>query len=203
MKKNLLFLGIAVLAGVAMTSCDESARLAKEVVGSWTGTPETMAGDVLNSTLVETYSFERNADDAKSGTLTINATITAKSTFPGTADGALPQVSFSSSATSSIAGTWTAVDDDDIAVSLDISSLTVSVDPDAISVSSDILTGVESTSIDSLKPQFTAAVHARLVNDLRAKYMGVNHLEDVKVKNDRLLKFEIGNTDYVMTRNGK
>ncbi|MCM1520951.1 MAG: hypothetical protein NC098_09210 [Lachnoclostridium sp.] len=204
MKKYLLCLGLSVLAIVGLTSCDEASRLAKNICGAWTGTPVGIAGNTLQSTAIETFTFtlDEAAKDARSGNLTITSVITSQSTFGGDAVAGLPAVNLSIASTGSITGTWTAIDDDEISVSLDPRSLLVNVDPDAVELSSGMFTADMGSQIDSLRPQLTNAVRMELMNDLATRYSSFNHFDDVKVKKGALLKFEIGPTDYVLTRTG-
>lgn len=204
MKKYLLYLGLSILSIVGVTSCDEASRLAKNVCGAWTGTPTGVAGTTLQSSVIETFTFTLDdaAKDARSGNLTITSVITSQSTFGGDAVAGLPAVNLSIASTGSITGTWTAVDDDEITVSLDPRSLTVTVDPDAVELSSGMFTTNMGEQIDSLRPQLTNAVRLELTNDLATRYASFNHFDDVKVKKGALLKFEIGPTDYVLTRTG-
>ncbi len=203
MKKSVLYSSMALLAVVALTSCDGASKLGKEIDGSWTGTPVPMAGNVFTSTVEDTYSFSTDANDSKTGSVTISSVITAQSTFDGSLNGILPGMTYTCPATSTVSGTWTAVDDDDLNLSLDLATLTVNVDPDAATTAFNQFTGAGETSTDSLMPQLIDAIRLELTSDLKARFSGFRNLTDVEVKNGKTLEFEIGETDYNLTRAGE
>lgn len=134
--KKFYYLFIGLMA-VSFGSCDENARLARDIQGSWAGTPERLndAEDVT-STIVETFTFTPDAVNpkAKKGNVTITGNVST--TIPI----AVSPVSISAAATTSIQGSWSIIDDDEIALVLDPKSLQVKVDPEAVTVSNDIFT---------------------------------------------------------------
>lgn len=203
MKKSFFYSSMALLAVVAMTSCDSASKLGKEISGTWTGTPAPMAGNVFTSTVEDTYSFTADASDSKTGSITISSVITAQSTFDGSLNGILPGMTYTCPATSTISGTWTAVDDDDLNLTLDMNSLTVNVDPDAATTAFNQFTGAGETATDSLMPQLIDAIRHELTSDLKARFAGYRNLSDVEVKNGKTLEFEIGDIDYYLTRAGE
>lgn len=88
-----------------------------------------------------------------------------------------------------------------MAVILDISTLTVNVDPDAVTINNSILNGETAPQIDSMKPAVISTIAESMKRALATRYTSLRRLDDVKVKGP-LLKFEIGKTDYVFTRQG-
>ncbi|WP_304967988.1 hypothetical protein, partial [Duncaniella muris] len=52
--KGLIY-GLTLLGAFSMVSCDETARLAKELPGSWAGTPENFTDNAsVTATSIET-----------------------------------------------------------------------------------------------------------------------------------------------------
>lgn len=196
--KKFYYLFIGLMA-VAFGSCDENARLAREIQGTWTGTPERLNdAENVTSTIVETYTFTPDEVNpkAKNGNVTITGNVS--SNIPV----AVSPVSISAAATTSIQGTWTVIDDDEIALVLDPKSLQVKVDPEAVTVSNDIFTDQNIPQVDSLRRDVTANIAAQLRRDAEIHYMSVRQLDDVKIKGP-ILKFEIADIEYVLTRQGE
>lgn len=168
------------------------------------GTPENISDNTaVTATILETLDI--TADDSAvakgshGGVITISGMLSATTQFVG--DDVEP-LSLTASAKSLISGTWTAIDDDEVAVILDLSTLTVNVDPDAVSINNSILNGKAAPQLETMKPAVAATVAESMKRALSTRYTTIRRLDDVKVKGP-LMKFEIGKTDYVFTRQGK
>lgn len=205
MKKKIYYLMILAV-GAMLGSCDGNERLAGELQGTWTGTPEKFnETQALSATIIESYTFMRDsASNAKhpGGALNVTGLVSSMSQLPANGLELEMPITLSSSATVSVAGTWSVVDDDEVAVVMDAQSLQVRVDPDAVVVSENVLTDKGTPDLATLKKQFSENVAARLRQEMATRYGGLRHLDDVKVKDGTMLKFEIGKTDYVFTRQG-
>lgn len=192
-----------ILGALAFTSCDSATRLAKDILGTWAGTPEKLQDPAAaSSTIIETYIFTSGADnpDEKSGNITITGNVST--TIPMTSrPEAIQPTSLSAAASTSVSGTWKAIDDDEIILDLDPKSIQVKVDPQAVVVMNDIITDTDTPMLDSIRTQVTEGIRAQIQKDLQMRYLAVRRLDDVKVKGP-LLKFEIADTDYVLTRQG-
>lgn len=202
---KVLLTSLCLLVSMAFVSCDENARLAKEIQGSWTGTPENFSDNSsVTSTILETYDFITNLDGTgrqeKSGEVLIEGMITMSTQIVAEGDFNEP-LSLTATAKSSIKGTWIVADGDEIALTLDSESLTVDSDPDAIVVEGNILGAENSPKIDTIRPSVAKAMAENVKRALTTRYAGIRHLDDVKV-NGPLMKFEIGKKDYVFTRQG-
>ena len=109
MLKSVIIASIA-LASLSLTSCDETARLAKDIQGSWCGTPERMSDDMSGTTeIVETFNFVRDTDK-NGGPIIISAMISASGPLQPT-DQIVQPYALTASAEASAQGTWTAIDD--------------------------------------------------------------------------------------------
>lgn len=196
--KKFYYLFIGLMA-VAFGSCDENARLARDIQGTWAGTPEHLNdAEAATSTIIETYTFTPDEVNpkAKNGNVTITGNVSA--TIPM----AVNPISISAAASTSIQGTWTVIDDDEIALVLDFKSLQVKVDPDAVTISNDIFTDQSIPQVESLRSEVVANIAAQLRRDVEMRYMAVRQLDDVKIKGP-ILKFEIADTEYILTRQGE
>ncbi len=199
--KGLIY-GLTLLGAFSMVSCDETARLAKELPGSWAGTPENFTDNAsVTATIIESIDISSNPDmmpkGVHGGTLTIAGMLSANTQIVGQ-PGFVEPLGLTVSGRSTISGTWTVIDDDEVAVSLDPSTLTVSVDPDAVVVNG-VITEMNGPRVDSIKPSVASAIWQSLKMALVNRYSAIRKLDDVKIKGP-LMKFEIGDTDYVFTR---
>lgn len=195
MKKILI--GAMALAAVSLTGCNEAERLASQVEGTWSSTPQMLVNDAgSQATLVETITFER--DSAKTGgPVVIVGMVSSTGAMTGS-DALVQPFEIAASAKSTVTGRWTAVDDDEIMLALDVANMSVAVDPSGLVISGNVLDGATQSNPEALKPQFASMVEAALRRQLLARYTSMTKLDDVKVKdNGSLLKFEIGKTDYV------
>ncbi len=195
-----------LFAAFALVSCNDNARLASEVQGTWTGTPENFTDNsVVTATILETFDFVSDgtviAKGSHGGSVVIVGMITASTQVVADA-GLVEPLSLTATAKSTISGTWTVIDDDEIALSLNLQSLAVDVDPSTLVVEGNVLTGNDTPKIDSIRPSVAATIGASMKRALENRYASFRHLDDVKVKGP-LLKFEIGKMDCVFTRQGE
>lgn len=195
-----------LFATLALVSCNDNARLASEVQGAWTGTPENFTDNsVVTATILETFDFVSDgtviAKGSHGGSVVIAGMITASTQVVADA-GLVEPLSLTATAKSTISGTWTVIDDDEIALSLNLQSLAVDVDPSTLVVEGNVLTGNDTPKIDSIRPSVAATIGASMKRALENRYASFRHLDDVKVKGP-LLKFEIGKMDCVFTRQGE
>ena len=195
-----------LFAALALVSCNDNARLAIEVQGAWTGTPENFTDNsVVTATILETFDFVSDgtviAKGSHGGSVVIAGMITASTQVVADA-GLVEPLSLTATAKSTISGTWTVIDDDEIALSLNLQSLAVDVDPSTLVVEGNVLTGNDTPKIDSIRPSVAATIGASMKRALENRYASFRHLDDVKVKGP-LLKFEIGKMDCVFTRHGE
>lgn len=199
MLKSVVIASIA-LASLSLTSCDETARLAKDIQGSWCGTPERMSDDMSGTTeIVETFNFVRDTDK-NGGPIIISAMISASGPLQPT-DQIVQPYALTASAEASAQGTWTAIDDDELSVVIDPQSIEIKIDPSDIAFDTNLLTGQETPAIDSIRPLAASALKARLKREVMTRFLEMKHLDDVKVKKN-LLRYEIGKDDFTMSRLG-
>lgn len=197
-------MAIIGVSALALTSCgSEEKRLASDMTGIWTASPETFAGNqAVTATITDTYCFSPDSamvsDKFPIGPMEVSAEIQMNTQVLASGDGQEP-LSLSASALATVLGTWMVTDDDEVQLSFDPTTITVSVDPDQIVTTGALIGGSETTSIDSMKPQVAANLEQNLRASLATRYTGVRMLDDVKVKGNTL-KYEVGHRDFVMTR---
>ncbi len=198
MKFRSIIAGAAVLLGLTMVSCESATRLAKDVDGTWTGGVDRIPGDALTSDVYSTYTFTYNADQAQAGgDIVINATLSANYSDNVVVGDMPSSVALTVAGTSKVSGTWTAVDDDEIVITLNPSTLEVNLDPDAQSLTT--TAGLTTEAIDTLKPRLLSMIKDRMAYDLRIKYSSPIHMDDVKVKDGKVLDYEVDDVDYTLT----
>jgi len=191
-----------IAVGSIVVSCSNSeARFAKEIPGTWQGTPETFSDNsAITATIIDTYEFlpaAMTANETLSGSVTVTGMVNTTTQIVG--DSALIEpLGLSASARTSISGTWTVVDDDEIALSLDPQSLVVEVDPDAVVANNNPL-ALSSPAVDSIRPDLCKTMEHGIRVALTARYASMRHMYDVKVKG-ALLKYEYNHEDFVLTK---
>lgn len=198
--KRFFPLLLVAFSTVLLGSCSGKSQLAADVAGSWGSSPELLTNEPASqSTIIETISFERNSSST-GGTILISSMISITGTL-NESSAIVQPLNITAAAKAFISGDWQAIDDDEIHLRLQPTTLVVDVDPSAVSTSVDVLTGTDSAAIDSLRPQLAGSIRAHLTRQLQARYMDYGHLDDVKVKDSgTILKFEIKDKDVVMHR---
>ncbi|MDE5829900.1 MAG: hypothetical protein K2H48_07950 [Duncaniella sp.] len=198
MKIRPILAGAAVVLGLTMVSCDTATSLAKDLNGTWAGGVDRILGDALNSDVFSTYTFTYDAASAMAGgNIVINATLAGNYNDNVVVGETPSNVSVTVAGTSSISGTWTAIDDDEIVITLNPSTLKVSLDPAAQTLTSSAVLTAE--AIDTLKPNLLSMIKDRMAYDLRIKYSSPIHMDDVKVKGGKTLEYEVNDIDYTLT----
>ena len=194
-----------ISAAIALTlaSCDENARLAKEIHGTWAGTPENVTDNsAITATLIETYSFTDAAGTlskgAYGGDISITGMISCSTQILGDSTLVEP-MTLTASAVSTINGTWTVIDDDEIALVLNPETLVVNMDPEAVTVANNVVTNNDNPSIEKLKSGMVTTLRHGIKHTLSMRYASIRQLDDIKIKGP-LMKFEIGKNDYVFTK---
>ncbi len=201
MKRTFCLIGLAMMLG--LTACNENARLAKGLHGSWTGTPENETDNTaITATLIETYTFSDAVlplkKDVYGGAISITGLISCSTQMLGDSTMTGP-VTLTASAVSTINGTWTVIDDDEVSVMLNLGSLVVNVDPETVKVTNNVVTNNELPTIEKLKPGISNTLLDGIRHTLAMRYASIRQLDDIEIKGP-LLKFEIGETDYLFTR---
>ncbi len=194
--KKFAFALLAAGALIAQTSCDSASKLAEDIDGSWSSAPEMLANtpDGL-ITGVDNFVFSKTA--STSGTLMIATMISVNRELPLDNESTEP-VSLTASAKATVQGTWTAADDDEIQLVIDPASIKIEIDPEGIVAVPTLITEVDAPTTDSIPPALAAALKKEILKVITAKYVGLNQMDDVEIKDGRM-KYEIENTHYIMS----
>ena len=195
--KTIYFTSILAIA-CALTSCDDSKKLAGQLQGTWTGAPEKLVDDhASTASYIPVYTFIKD-NDKSGGTVMVNALITASGTTDGS-NAIVTPYSLSASGRATLSGSWRATDDDDVALILDTNTLNVTVDPDAVIMTVNTIGETNQPAIDSLKPQIVNVLQMQMSQAIRNKLMTIKRIDDIKIRHD-MMTCEINDTDYTFQR---
>lgn len=198
MKKFILPI-VAVMA-VAIAGCNESEKLAKDLNGTWQGVPETLGNKVLTeSSVTETFTFVHQ-EGTPGGTIQINSEIAQQRAASADASLEAP-FTVTVSATSTISGSWEAVDDDEIRISLNPESFLLRVDPEAVALTANPFSQYPVANVDSMKQSMIEFLTADLTGQMKAHYQMYNQIDeaDLKDKGTRL-KLEAGKLEFLLKK---
>lgn len=191
-------LGIAVMA--TMTSCNEKARLADSVTGSWSGQAERVEtpAQPTTTTVTRMLTFTPSLDSSTGGTIRASALFSVESGTQLQPAGIQPiAVTVNGSAT--ITGHWEAIDDDEIAVSFDSKTLNIDIDPQEVILEYDIASQEATPMDESIRPDIAASVKRSMTSIMNHSVFNYGKIDDIKVKGS-LLSCEINKKDYTFHR---
>lgn len=191
---------IVALTALGMSSCNEAAKLAKNIEGTWSGAPERFIDDPSGSaTVIESTTFAVDST-GKGGDMIIVALVSSTGQVQGSASIMQP-ISVSAAAKAEILGKWQAIDDDEIHVSLDPRTLTVSVDPEGVVLTTNLLDGAAQANVASIKPQVAESVKSQVANALQMRYASIKKIDDIDIKGN-VMEYEINHKEYTAARQG-
>lgn len=200
MRKITLFAAAAALL-VAVSACNERKALAGKVSGEWATAPVKLDNNMVGqSSVIDNVMFVVDPASGEGGQINVSSMVSLSRPTGGDVS-PFGAYEVSVAATASIAGTWRAIDDDEIDVSLDFSSLNVEVDPSQVALVSNPLNGGEYAQTDSVKPQLAEYYRSEITRQLQAYYGAWNRFDDVKIeKPGTTMSLEISDRDYVFRR---
>ena len=185
MKTKFISAMAASLALLSFSSCESSSKLANDLQGSWSGATEKLIdNEVAPSSYMPVLTFVKT--DATKGDVTITAAISMSDANGNT--------TLSASGQSTISGTWTATDDDEIYLNLDPSTLNVNVDPDGVVMSSTGVYNTPEVTTDSLKASMIPAIKTRMTSAIQHHMLNITKIDDIKIKNG-IMTCEINDKD--------
>lgn len=193
MKKTIL--PFMLFAAAAVTACGSKEKLAAEVEGTWTSTPQRIeVTSQYYADVVKVYEFMPD------GQAVISAMISTEKALPDT-DTIVEPVSLNAAATATMTGTYTAVSDDEIRITLDPKSLKVNVDPKAVSFMYDGLTTQEAPEVTALSASYAKQLTDELTPVMSADFFGAATLGDIKVK-DSDMTCRVDGSKITLHKNG-
>lgn len=197
MKKSaLLFSGAALL--ILAASCDSKSRLSGEVQGVWGGTPESISDTgASQATLVRLMEFNRTGNSPE-GTVTMTALITVENAMQPNDTTAAAPIAITASGTATITGAYQAIDDDEIVITLEASSLSVSVDPEGVKLSYNI-PAQTAPDVEKIKAPAMMLASQQITRAAQNTFYTLTKLDDIKINNN-LMSCEINDRDLTFRR---
>lgn len=200
LKFSIIAVALVSMASV-FTSCESKTKLAKQIEGSWTATPERLSDDnVVSATAVRIFDFlPDTSTPVTNGQLVMSSmiTITNAATNPG--DSIMQHYEMTATGVATVTGSWTAIDDDEVMVNVDPSTLNVRVDPEGVEINVNAITGQTVSVPDSLKPAFAESIRAQIRVLVEKQFFGFSKIDDISIKDD-FMKMEINHHDYSLRR---
>lgn len=194
---TVFFTVLAVLFAVTtVSSCSKM----PDIAGAWQATPVRLqipgASDATATVTVDFGSPEKNNAGAVNLSAVINVHQAVSPDAPAVEQPWLQAIA----ATASMNGRYMPKedDDDDLLLSLDPSSLTVSVDPSGISYDENLLTGMDSAAVDSLTSATAERWRVLITNAIREEFARYTTIDDVKVHHGEIMSAEVADCDVTL-----
>lgn len=190
MKSFSIFASLCVAALLA--SCSEK----NEFIGQWEASAPANIVEYVPGAATALSQMQidfANGADQKSGPVQFTSTMNITQPVSGDTSFVEPY-EVSIAATSSVSGTWSRLkdDDDDLALSFDMSTLNVKVDPHGVTFSQNLLTGAQQPVVDSLTAATAQRWKGIIENAVAAQLSTFATIEDVDTHSDKnVLTFEV------------
>lgn len=210
---KLGYLALGALVSVGIVSCDDSAKLASQAEGVWSGNttvlsakehhkekqnnnPAQPMGAKINS-VTPSFTFTPDASVKNGGKLNFSGVYSVSQAVSSQS----VDVPFDATADVKVNanGTWTAQDDDEIIVTIDASSVSVTVDPASVALGYAVLTDKPVAELDSLKAQILPNIDSSFTEEVRKRVTSLHKLDDVKIQGTTMT-LEIGKTDFTLNK---
>ncbi|MGN0223149.1 MAG: hypothetical protein ACI4AM_03875 [Muribaculaceae bacterium] len=190
MFRYTLILGIAALC----CACSDSPRF----IGSWMTSAPTHYNAPMpkNSTVNFITGIDfLPGEEHTSGPLVLTSLIDISQQLPADSLIIAEPYDVSVAASTSLNGTWTLMDDDEIAIAVDFNTLQVNIDHNGVTFSQNILTRANAATVDSLAQVSINYWKGEIIRAWTYELTRMQYLEDVEVSPDRnMLTFEVKNT---------
>ena len=188
-----------MMAALLLTgSCSDKAKLAEAIQGEWTGNPEKILDTgAADASMVRVLEFSPGSADTE-GNVTMTAMITVENTMPFN-DSIVTPLQISASGTAVISGVYQVKDHDELIISLDVTSMSVTVDPDAVALNYNVLTQNSAASVDQLKPGATVLATQQINRAAQNAFSNITEIDDIHVKGN-VMSCEINKRDLVFSK---
>lgn len=194
---------LAVLGAICVIS---SCSRTQNIAGAWEAAPERIAvADASDATSTVTLDFAPVQNSRTPGQVNISAVIELHQAVSTTSGSVEQPWEVSVAATASANGTYIFPegDDDDILITIDPSTLSVTVDPDGVVLSDNVLTGAETSSLDSLTAATASRWRVLLTPAIREQFNKYRTIDDIKVHHNSMMSAEIDHRDVTLRAVGK
>lgn len=196
--KKFLQLIPAVALMVMACSCDSKSKLANDINGTWASSPDHMADNNGSSaSIIRIIEFNKLPDKA-GGTLVMSGLVSVSSGVPQSDEIDMP-ISYSASGVATITGEWNVIDDDEISIFLDGTTLKVDVDPQGVVLDYNVLSGTSEPDTTAIKPALAAMVKKVITNGVQTQFFNAKKIDDIKIK-DNMMSCEIDDQDITLRR---
>ena len=196
--KKLLQLIPAVALLVMACSCDSKSKLANDINGTWASSPDRLADNNGSSaSIIRIIEFDK-VPDQSGGSLIMSGLISVNSAVPQGQGIDMP-ISYTASGVATITGQWSVIDDDEIALVLDGSTLKVDVDPQGIVLDYNVLSGTSAPDTTAIKPALAEMVRKVITNGVETRFFNAKKIDDIKINNN-MMSCEIDDQDITKRR---
>lgn len=189
------FGALAVLGAISViSSCSHT----QELPGAWEAAPERiMIPDASDATSTLTLDFAPVENRKTPGQVSLSAVIELHQAATSSDPAVEQPWMVSVSATASAQGTYVYEEgeDDDVLITIDPSTFNVVVDPDGVVYDSNVLTGTDSSALDSLTAETASRWRVLIAGAVRDQFNRYRRLGDIKVHHGELLSAEIDDRD--------
>lgn len=200
-KKYSLIIGLGLIIGASgLASCSKTT----DFFGVWTSTtPEDITASVpaaSSATSLVSISFVEGTGNKDGGSVALTSIINVNQPVSGSPISMNQPYEVNVAATASLGGTWIYEEgsDDDLLLSLDLSTLKVNVDNNGVSFTQNMLTGAQQPQIDSLTTVTAELWKNQLTQAMTKEFSRFKKLDDVKVHKGQVLTFEIQNPELTL-----
>lgn len=211
--KTALFVGLAALAVVSLSSCNDKS-LAAKTDGTWEATAKTMNcprhhddHDMASQTehrdqcaseitCAPTITFTRNSG-TDGGAVDFEGKYTISRDFT---TGDSLQLKATVSGTAKASGSYNVVDEDDIRLDLQPASTDISVDASTLTINYATLTVRPAGELDTIRALIAPQMESFARTVLQRRIASLDKIEDVKMLTDSTFKAEIHDVDFIFTK---
>lgn len=188
--KTFLSIALAIILLASVQSCSDNG-----LAGSWLGAPTRInIGGTADTQVTPKLTFVPNEENDTEGDVTIASEIAVLDVLPSN-DSLVAPYEISLYGTSEIKGTYRMVDDDEIIISLDSSTLNVNISSKDIRFNESQFTQrLIPDEIQDQAPQIARRYASRIQHTLGIEILQYSRLDDVKIDKD-LLMCEINDRD--------
>lgn len=209
--KKIFYIAAVGLLTAGLASCNENAKLASQVEGVWSGNvtelvkkdgkknKETnVSGAATVNSITPSFTFAKDVNVKDGG----KVTYTGVYSISQAVSSQVVDVPFEATANvkATAEGTWTAIDDDEIMLTIDQTSVKTEIDPSSISFGYAVLTDKPVSELDSLKANLLPNLEISFGAEVQKRVAMMKKLDDIKFPQTGTMTLEIGKTDYTLTK---
>ncbi len=198
-----VFFGSLALLGAL--SCISSCAHTDRIVGAWEAAPVPLnVPDAADASAIVTLDFGQITSSSMPAEVQLSATIDVRQAVQGDPLAATRPWEQSVAATASISGSYAYEDgsDDDIIITLDPSSFIVNIDPAGVVFDNNVVTGMESSALDSLTTACADRWRVLLAGPMREVFYSYGRMDDIKIHHNDLMSAGVNHRDCSFRRLG-